>query len=313
MIELEKIKEMSIDGEKEIDSDGLLPTPQGDIETGKTFKRDDVLKCFDKAFGIRELVFLVGSTCTNPENEAHDVDVVIPMVDLPNDLQDAIKFRLYRAFAGYFDIPYDEVPKYLSIHFKEEGKSPYTDWSVLYMLGLIPTSEEERIIHQMSLTQNEILEKSNDFVIAGLVSTPSIDLQNEKITREALKRIWKHLQGLDESLRNVCWVHSSTQIGTVLMEYKNRRSALLDEGLFLICKLRQDIPVAKEIIKKIRDGELNSFSIKVGIPHPTSKYIREVCDKDKCWRELTNAYFIEVSLTDNPANLDCKDQIEILT
>ena len=160
---------------------------------------------------------------------------------------------------------------------------------------------------------NEILEKSKDFIIGGIASTSSIDLENEKITRHALEVIWEHIQTLDEEYRNVCVAHSSTQIGTILLEYKNHKSALLDEGLYLISKLRQDIPIARDAIKKIESGELNSFSIKIGIPESLTDNIKTVCDKDQCWNELRSAYFIELSLTDSPANPDCEGDVKILS
>lgn len=192
----------------------------------------------------------------------------------------------------------------------EEIKAMSLEGESLYVVKedkITPTTQDEPLL------QNEILEKSKDFIIGGLASSSVIDLENERITRHALERIWEHIQTLDESLRNVCIGHSSTQIGTVLLKYKNRRSTLLDEGLYLICKLRQDIPVARETIKKLESGELNSFSIKIGIPKPLSKSIKTVCDVDKCWRELINAYFIEVSLTETPANPDCEGTVKILS
>ncbi|MCK5345631.1 MAG: HK97 family phage prohead protease, partial [Candidatus Heimdallarchaeota archaeon] len=170
----------------------------------------------------------------------------------------------------------------------------------------------ELIIKEDIGISNEILEKSKDFVIGGLASSSTIDLENERITRHALETIWEHIQTLDEKLLNVCLSHSSTQIGTVLLKYRNRRSALLDEGLYLICKLRRDIPIARDAIKKIESGELNSFSIKIGIPESLTDNIKTVCDEDMCWRDLEKAYFIELSLTDSPANPDCEGTVEIL-
>ena len=160
---------------------------------------------------------------------------------------------------------------------------------------------------------NEILEKSKDFIIGGLASTSAIDLEDEQITREALEKIWRHLQSLDGEYRNVFVAHTSTQVGTVLLEYKNHKSALLDEGLYLICKLRQDIQIARDAIKKIKNGELNSFSIKIAIPKPISSYIKTVCDEDKCWRQLLGGMFLELSLTDSPANPDCEGAVKILS
>jgi hypothetical protein len=162
-------------------------------------------------------------------------------------------------------------------------------------------------------TPAEILQKSRDFIIGGIASTSAIDLENEKITRKALEKIWEHLCSLDEVHRNLCVGHSSTQVGTVLLEYGNRKSGLIDEGLYLICKVRQDIPIALDTIKKIESGELQSFSIKIGIPEELTENIKTVCNKDQCWKELRSAYFIELSLTDSPANPDCEDTVKILS
>lgn len=183
-----------------------------------------------------------------------------------------------------------------------EGESSY----VMKEDEIAPTIKDKTI-------PNEILEKSKEFVIGGMASTSTIDLENERITRKALEHIWEHIKTLDESLLNVCIAHSSTQIGTILLKYKNRQSALLDEGLYLICRLRRDIPIARDAIKKIETGELNSFSIKIGIPESLTDNIKTVCDEDKCWRDLEKAYFIELSLTDSPANPDCEGTVKILS
>lgn len=170
----------------------------------------------------------------------------------------------------------------------------------------LPSVTEEKV-------QNEISGKSKEFVIGGIASTSNIDLENEKITNRALKMIWTHIQTLNEKYLNVCLAHSSTQIGTILLKYKNMKSGLTDEGLYLICKIRTDIPIALSTIKKIESGELKSFSIKIGIPNSITGSIKTVCDVDTCWQELVQAYFLELSLTDSPANLDCEDTVKILS
>lgn len=177
----------------------------------------------------------------------------------------------------------------------------------------IVKEDEAKPIIKAERIPNEILEKSKEFIIGGLASSSTIDLENEKITRHALEVIWEHIQTLNEEYRNVCSGHTSTQIGTILLEYKNHKSALLDEGLYLICRLRQDIPIARDAIKKIESGELNSFSIKIGIPESLTDNIKTVCDKDQCWNELRAGYFLELSLTDSPANPDCEGDVKILS
>ena len=59
----------------------FLPVPSGGKKTGKTFKLEDVLECFNKPALIRELVYLVGGTVVR--GEGNDVDVVIRAGDFP--------------------------------------------------------------------------------------------------------------------------------------------------------------------------------------------------------------------------------------
>jgi len=319
-MELEQIRKLSEIGEEEYytNLDDSLEVPQGETESGKTFKVEDVIECFSKPFAIRELALLVGSTAIHQDGKAHDVDLVLPISDLSEDLQTAIEFRLMRGFAGHFKIPYDKVPKYLHIHKKEVGESPFTSWIPIYKLGLIPAPDEERTIHKMSLDDEidndkfEILEKSKRRIIAGIASTDALDLEGEKISRKALEKIWRHIETMPDEYRNLMLSHTSTQIGKILMSYKNRKSALLNEGLYLIAELRQDIPIANDTWKDILNKKLHSFSIKINIPKPLNKNIQRICDDDKCWMEIKDAFFIEYTLTPSPANPDCND-LQILS
>ena len=157
----------------------------------------------------------------------------------------------------------------------------------------------------------EILEKSKDFIIAGIVSDISEDLEQERITPKALKLIWESIKKTPEEFRGLFDSHNSTCVGSLIMNYKKYRCALIDDSkLFLIFKLRQDMPIAQNIIKAIESGELNSFSIKFGIKNP-KKNIREVCDEEnQCITEiLGGTYYLETSLTLNPANTNTTMQI----
>lgn len=318
-MDLEIIKELSNEGEEEynVDLNDSLEVPQGEIETEKTFKREDVLKCFEKPFAISESIYLVGSTCTYPDGNAHDVDIVITS-DIPEDLQKATKFRLYRAFSDYFDIPYDETPNYLQIESKEGGSSAFTDYSSLYKFGLIPTPNEERTIRKMSVDNEkdndnfEILEKSKRRIIGGLATTSMIDRQNEEISPQALKKIWQHIEKIPDEFLNLMIEHESSQIGILLREHKNHRMALLNKGIYIIAEIRQDIPLADKIWKSILSKELHSFSIKINIPKPFKKNIEEICDDERCWTRINDAKFLEVSLVSNPANPEC-EKLDILS
>lgn len=305
-----EIKKLSSRGEEELNANlnDSLDVPQGSIETGKTFKREDVLKCFEKPFAISESIYLVGSICTHPEKEAHDVDIVI-ISNLPEDLQKATIFRMYRAFSEYFNISYDDTPKYLQIESKKEDSSVFTDYSSLYKFGLIPTPDEERTIRKMSLSDEiddekfEILSKSKRRIIAGKISTDSIDLEGEKITKEALSKIWTHMQKMPEEFLNCMLGHSSTQVGKFLKSFRNRKSALLENSIYVICELRNDLPIVDSLWKEIISGTKTfGFSIKINIPEPLKKNIKEICNGKTCFTEIRDAKFIEFSITDSPAN-----------
>ena len=319
-MELETIKELSEKGEAEfdIDLDDSLDVPQGENETNKTFKIEEVKDCFNKTFAIRELISLVGSVAIHENDGGNDVDLVLTTSDMSEDLQTAIEFRLFRGFSSYFDIPYEEVSHYLHLHKKESGESPFTSWVPIYKLALIPVPEDERTIRKMSSNDKnedkkfEILEKSKRRIIAGTIATNAIDAANEEITKEALLNIWKHFQKLPENYRNLMFAHSSSQIGHLIPSYRNRKEAFLDNKIYLIAELRTDLPLANDIWNNILKGDLHSFSIKINIPRPLKKNVKEICNDERCWTQIKDGRFIEVSLTESPANEECSD-LQILS
>lgn len=299
-MDVETIRKLSEEGERE-----YLEVPPGGHTTGRTFTLDQVKSCFSKPFAFREGIYVVGSCATHPNGEANDVDLIVFIDDFSEDLKSAVLFRLYRAFSSFFNIPYDNVTEFLHIHIKETGKSPFTDWVPLYKFGSIPVSDEERTIHSMSYCN--VIEKSSQRIIGGIISNDSIDLENERITPEALKQIWDHIKSLDEKYRGLMISHSSVRIGTILMEYKGHKSELREDGLYLLAELRDDLDVANQTWEKILNGELHGFSIKIEIPEPVEDNIRRICDQKKkhCWTELLAGSFIEFSVTSNPACEKC--------
>lgn len=312
-MELEEIKEFSIKGEEdylnevydteEIIDDDYAVTPSSGRDEA-IFSLNDVDNKF-KSFIIRDpLVVLVGSTAT--QGKGADIDLVMRDEDLPEILKDAIKFRLYRQMAGEFNIPYDKTPDY--IHFHDEAFGPYTDYKNLYRLKVERIPDEE--VHKMEAC--EIIEKSRSRVIGGIVSTDSIDMEGERLHPEFLKRLWQNIKSLNSEYLNLMWSHSSSQIGQILLNYNGYKSGLLDNKLYLIAKLRDDLELANDVWKGILDGEIHSFSIKVQLKRPVTNSAKRVCKNDKCWVELLDGNFIEVSLTKSPANEDCS-KLEILS
>ena len=312
---LEEIKKFSEEGENEYNFDNeedlaIIP-PSGKNEP--RFNLEDIDKKF-KSFYVRDpLILLVGSCAT--QGKGADIDLVMKDNDLPDILKEGNRFRLLRQMSGEFDIDYEDTSNYLHIH--DESMGSYTDYFPLYRLKVerIPNQE----VHKMSVDDEsdsenfEVLSKSKDFIIGGICSTTDVDLENERISENALKEIWQSLKKTPDEFRGLYDSHSSTCIGSLIMEYKNHKCALIDNSkLYLIFKLRNDMPIAQKMIKAIKSGELGAFSIKFGIKNP-KKNLKEVCDEENhCITEiLGGTYFLEVSTTASPSNP--KTTMEVLS
>ena len=314
----EEIQKLSEIGEKEHifnsneeKEDLAITPPSGKRES--QFNLNDINEKF-KSFYLRDpLILLVGSCAT--QGEGVDIDLVMKDNDFPDILKEGNRFRLLRQMSGEFDIDYEDTPDYLHIH--DESMGSYTDYFPLYRLKVerIPNQE----VHKMSVDDEsdsenfEVLSKSKDFIIGGICSTTDVDLENERISENALKEIWQSLKKTPDEFRGLYDSHSSTCIGSLIMEYKNHKCALIDNSkLYLIFKLRNDMPIAQKMIKAIKSGELGAFSIKFGIKNP-KKNLKEVCDEENhCITEiLGGTYFLEVSTTASPSNP--KTTMEVLS
>jgi len=105
----------------------------------------------------------------------------------------------------------------------------------------------------------------NDLVIAGYASVDMVDKQGDRIPVSALKKAFSGFMA-DPAYRNVQLAHSGIQVGEVLPSYTDSdgrvwKSTVDDHGLFVICRIRNDIEKAREVQKQIRTGELRAFSI----------------------------------------------------
>ena len=158
----------------------------------------------------------------------------------------------------------------------------------------------------------EILEKSKKRIIGGIATTSIIDRENEEISSQAIKKIFQHIEKLPDNYLNLMIQHDSVQIGTLLRHYKNRRMALLDDKIYIIAQIRDDIPIANKIWKEILSGELHSLSIKINIPEPLNKNIEEICENDVCWTRINDAKFLEVSIVETAANQEC-EKLDVLS
>ena len=101
-------------------------------------------------------------------------------------------------------------------------------------------------------------------IIAGYASVPIADKESQLIPLSTLDKAFKKFMQNDKT-RNVMWQHSSLQMGEVLPELevdgKIYKSGVDKKGLFVICKLRDDLDVVRDNLKLIGDGHIRAFSI----------------------------------------------------
>lgn len=108
-------------------------------------------------------------------------------------------------------------------------------------------------------------DNNGDLVIAGYASVDMVDKQGDRIPVSALKKAFKGFMD-NQAYRNVQLAHSGIQVGEVLSNYSDSegrvwKSEVDDHGLFVVCKIRNDIEKAREVQKQVRNGELRAFSI----------------------------------------------------
>ncbi len=99
------------------------------------------------------------------------------------------------------------------------------------------------------------------------------------------------------SYRNVQLAHSGIQVGEVLPSYTDSegrvwKSTVDDHGLFVVCKIRDDIEKAREVQKQVRSGELRAFSIGGQALFRVSKTTEE----HGSHREITDMELHEITL-----------------
>jgi len=104
-----------------------------------------------------------------------------------------------------------------------------------------------------------------DLVVAGYASVDMVDKQGDRIPVSALKKAFNGFMA-NKSYRNVQLAHSGIQVGEVLDSFTDSdgrvwKSNVDEHGLFVICRIRDDIEKAREVQKQIRSGELRAFSI----------------------------------------------------
>ncbi len=112
----------------------------------------------------------------------------------------------------------------------------------------------------------ELIKAIDGFYIAGYASPWVVDDEGHRIEREALRPAFAKFME-NPKYANVMVVHTGIQVGEVIQSVRDSngklwKSGVDKKGLFVVCRLRDDIMVGKEVIDAIKKGELNSFSIR---------------------------------------------------
>lgn len=295
-MEPEELIKLTKKGESE-----YAPVPPSGRPSDRKFKLEDVEKKFKDFYIINPFISLVGSTAIH--EEGNDIDLVVEGDNLPPEIKEAIDFRLYRQMADAFNIPYDDTPLYLQIHYKH-GK-PYTSYIPLYALKLERIEPVNKIEMQNQKTTGLELRgnfkivrkaKKNRRIIAGYASVAIIDDENQYIPLETLKD-GLHTLLDDPAYSNLMLIHKNIQIGKIIKEYGDLKTHVDDKGLFIVAEIRDDLKAADAAWREILEGNMNGFSIAGEIISS-----HDVCDDSSCVEVIDKINIFEVSLCHNPIN-----------
>lgn len=135
-----------------------------------------------------------------------------------------------------------------------------------------------------------------ELYVAGYASVDMVDKQGDRIPTSALKKAFSQFMG-NKAFRNVQLAHSGIQVGEVVDNHTDSqgrvwKSEVDDHGLFVVCKIRNDIQKAREVQKQIRSGDLRAFSIGGQALFRVSKTTPELGSH----REITDLELHEITL-----------------
>jgi hypothetical protein len=154
-----------------------------------------------------------------------------------------------------------------------------------------------------------IIEKQagKPIVIAGYASPVVRDKDGHRIPIQALRPAFKKFMS-NPKFRNVMIKHRNAQVGEVVPEFIDTHgskwvSQVDDIGLFVVCILRDDIKIARDVGGMIRQGLLRSFSI--GGEALARKYVCEG-HGNECWWDVTDLELHEVTICEEGKNQAAK-------
>ena len=154
-----------------------------------------------------------------------------------------------------------------------------------------------------------VLKSGTDLVVAGYASVELVDKQGDLITRGALKNAFDGFMKSDK-YRNVQLAHSNIQVGEVIDNYVDSngrmwKSEVDDTGMFVVCKLRNDIEKAREVAAEIRKGNLQGFSIG----GQAFKRVRKADGEHGEYQEISKMELHEITICEKGINPEAQFRI----
>ena len=154
-----------------------------------------------------------------------------------------------------------------------------------------------------------VLTSGTDLVVAGYASVELVDKQGDLITRGALKDAFDGFMKSDR-YRNVQLAHSNIQVGEVIDSYVDSngrmwKSEVDDTGMFVVCKLRNDIEKAREVAAEIRKGNLQGFSIG----GQAFKRVRKADGEHGEYQEISKMELHEITICEKGINPEAQFRI----
>ena len=162
---------------------------------------------------------------------------------------------------------------------------------------------------QRPSTGLSVLKSGTDLIVAGYASVELVDKQGDLITRGALKNAFDGFMKSDK-YRNVQLAHSNIQVGEVIDNYVDSngrmwKSEVDDTGMFVVCKLRNDIEKAREVAAEIRKGNLQGFSIG----GQAFKRVRKADGEHGEYQEISKMELHEITICEKGINPEAQFRI----
>jgi len=277
------------------------PTPpSGRGEKSSLIKKENILKNIKNISLRKPFAMIVGSVATEGFSN-NDIDIVVRGEDLSDKVKEAVDFRIYRLFTHILGCEYDDIKKYVHIHYNNTGS--YTSYIPIFELNLVPIENMDVINMSRNIKLNlkgnlRVINKANSKrrIIAGYANVAIIDKDNQFISTEVLKKGLKTLLD-DPHYANLMLVHQNVQIGKILEGFGKYKTHVDDKGLFVVAEVRKDIKTADEVWEEILNKNISGFSIgcEVLLSH-------EECDDKTCVEHLDEINIVEVSVCNEPVN-----------